>query len=309
MAFLKSPLVLSVSRATDVPAFHARWFMRRLEAGYCLRRNPFRPDETTRVSFERVRAIVFWSKNPAAMIPYLSEIKARGLEFYFQYTLNDYEKAGLEPGLPSLGERLDTFRELSEMIGKSRVVWRFDPIVLGNGLTVGSILNSIGFLMRELTGYTEKLVFSFVDVYPKLADVFRNSGLRAPTKAEMLELGQGIAEIAREHTLRVATCAEKLDIPGVEHNRCVDSDLLWRLCPDCTEFAPRLKQNLLPGMKSVIETPKKDAGQREACGCFPSQDIGSYGTCGHFCTYCYANPRREIVRARMAALDEKREFL
>lgn len=30
-----APVVLSVSRATDVPAFYSEWFFNRLEEGYC----------------------------------------------------------------------------------------------------------------------------------------------------------------------------------------------------------------------------------------------------------------------------------
>ena len=82
------------------------------------------------MSFERCKAIVFWTKNPKLILPYLHELDRRGIHYYFQFTLNDYVSEGFEPNVPSVTQRVETFRELSEMIGKERVIWRFDPLIM-----------------------------------------------------------------------------------------------------------------------------------------------------------------------------------
>ena len=135
-----APLVISASRATDIPAFHAKWFMNRLRAGYCLWQNPFNARQRQYISFEKCAVIVFWSKYPAPLLPYLAEVEDRGVSFYFQYTLNDYEAEGLEPHVPSLARRIAAFREIASRFGRHRVVWRHDPILLGGGLGLAAIL-------------------------------------------------------------------------------------------------------------------------------------------------------------------------
>ena len=45
----------------------------------------------------------------------------------------------------------------------------------------------------------------------------------------------------------------------------------------------------------------KDKGQREACGCIISKDIGEYNTCIHECVYCYANTSKEAALANYKA--------
>lgn len=40
-----------------------------------------------------------------------------------------------------------------------------------------------------------------------------------------------------------------------------------------------------------------DKGQRPACGCQKSKDIGQYNTCPHQCEYCYANASKELAIA------------
>ncbi|MBD5418353.1 MAG: DUF1848 domain-containing protein [Desulfovibrio sp.] len=312
-----APLVISASRATDIPAFHARWFMDRLRAGHCLWQNPFNARQRQYVSFDQCAAIVFWSKDPSPLLPYLAEIEARGYAFYFQYTLNDYEREGLEPHVPSLDRRIATFQELSGRFGKHRVIWRHDPILIGNRLSVAVILERLHRVAELLAPHTEKLVFSFLDMYRKMALRLAKQapGYRAPDAEEMNELAEGIARmnVGLQTPLRLATCAETVDLLhlGIEHNRCIDPALLLRLCPENAELAricgatARKEQGSLLQEVPAGLAPVKDRGQRAACGCAPSKDIGRYNTCPHLCVYCYANgSQAEVERGLRAARGE-----
>lgn len=157
------PLIISASRATDIPAFYTDWFFRRLEKGYVRWRNPFSGQDSY-VSFCNTRFIVFWSKNPVSLLPYLPTLKERGIGCYIQYTLNDYETEGLEPNVPPLQQRIETFRRLVDALGTEAVVWRFDPLILTDKIDIDTLLEKIARIADALVSYTDKLVFSFADI-------------------------------------------------------------------------------------------------------------------------------------------------
>lgn len=281
--FAQAPLIVSASRATDIPAFYADWFFRRLEKGYVRWRNPFSGQDSY-VSFGNTRFIVFWSKNPAPLLPQLSTLKERGIGCYIQYTLNDYETEGLEPNVPPLQQRIETFRRLVDALRIGAVVWRFDPLILTDRITIDTLLEKIAHIADALVGYTEKLVFSFADIesYKKVSRNLRHSGInyREWDEATMREFASRLSMMNRDNwNFRLATCAECIDLSeyGIEHNRCIDPELISRLAPD-----DAVLQNFLYNAKT-------DSGQRKACGCILSKDIGSYNTCPHGCLYCYAN--------------------
>ena len=94
-----APVIISASRSTDIPAFYAKWFFNRLAKGYCVWYNPFNK-KPMYISFKNVKAIVFWTKNPKPILPYLKELDERGIHYYFQVTLNDYVKEFLTIKIP-----------------------------------------------------------------------------------------------------------------------------------------------------------------------------------------------------------------
>ena len=129
-----APVIISASRSTDIPAFYAKWFFNRLAKGYCAWYNPFNQQKMY-ISFSKCKVIVFWTKNPKPIIPYLHILDEMGIHYYFQVTLNDYVNEGFEPNVPSVVQRVKTFKQLSDMVGKEKVIWRFDPLIVTPEIT------------------------------------------------------------------------------------------------------------------------------------------------------------------------------
>lgn len=308
-----APYVISASRATDIPAFHGKWFMERLRCGYCQWINPFNSNQKSTISFQNCKIIVFWTKNPTPFLSRIDEIKSVGKEFYFQYTLNDYTRENLEPRIPPLTKRIDSFIKLSEKIGKERVIWRFDPIILGKSLSIDNIISKIKFIGDNISEHTCKLVFSFVDMYKKTENRLKkiDPSFMAPSHPEMKELAHRISLLNRSwnNRLELATCAEEIDLSefGIKKNKCVDDDLILRICKGDAELQKLYGKKPREGeqfslLQKYSEYENKDTGQRNPCGCVPSKDIGAYNTCMHLCEYCYANNSATAVANNMNKL-------
>lgn len=315
-----APVIISASRSTDIPAFYAKWFFNRLAKGYCIWYNPFNR-KPTYVSFSRCKVIVFWTKNPEPIIPFLPELDKRGIHYYFQVTLNDYEQEGFEPCVPKLAHRVEVFKRLSALIGKEKVIWRFDPLIVTPNLSVRQLMAKVWNVGNLIKGYTDKLVFSFIDIagYRKVQNnlvketrLFTKESVENAefTIAQMDEVAVDMMKMREAwHNqgwdISMATCAEKIDLEkyGIEHNRCIDGELMEKLWPDDKELIYYLHTGKLPEPNlfgNTIEIPStyknlKDKGQRKVCGCMISKDIGMYNTCRHLCVYCYANTSKELV--------------
>lgn len=333
------PVIVSASRATDIPAFYADWFFYRLWKGYSAWINPFNNKKGV-VSYQDTRFIVFWSKNPKPLLEHLDELDKRNIGCYIQYTLNDYEGDGLEKNVPPLAERIDTFKRLVDNLGRSasagdntgRVIWRFDPLVLTDKITPEVLLDKIERIGDQLKGYTEKLVFSFADIatYRKVKHNLEVSNInyREWQTDNMEDFAKQLVELNKKWGYTLATCGEKIDLSGVVHNSCIDHDLIIRIAhrdkvlmdylgvtkvpvqrdmfgneevayPGLTASPLKRGQEgvilLDDGTAAIQKKKMPDKGQREACGCMVSKDIGQYNTCPHQCEYCYANASKELA--------------
>lgn len=271
-------MILSVSRRTDIPAFYSEWFFNRLRDGFIDVRNPMNIHQVSRVKLtpDVIDCIVFWTKNPKAMLARLDELK--DYNYYFQFTLNPYDRK-IESIVPKKNEIILAFKELSSKIGNNRVIWRYDPILITDAIDVNYHIQYFEELAKRLAGFTKRCVISFVDLYKKTSTNTKYLNLREPNEDEMFAIAEAFSKIANNFGLEIVTCAENIDLQefGIEHGHCIDPVLIEEIC----------------GYN--IDT-RKDKNQRKECGCIESIDIGAYNTCCHGCAYCYANFNNDKVR-------------
>lgn len=321
MVTMQMPKIVSASRSTDILAFYADWFFYRLKLGYSAWKNPFN-GVADYVSYRDTRFIVFWSKNPSPLLKYINLLKELNIKCYVQYTLNDYEKEKLEK-VPALEQRIDTFKLLADELGNDAIIWRFDPMILTDDISLEDLLMKVQNIGDQLKGYTKKLVFSYADIaiYRKVKQNLELSGIpyHEWEVEQMDEFAKRLSAMNRERgwNYQLATCGEKIDISkySISHNRCIDGDLITRLAwndkvlmdfmkvkieeiPPASLFGePTLPDDaiILPNNKYFIGTHRKDSGQRQFCECMASKDIGEYNTCPHLCEYCYANASKELA--------------
>ncbi|MDO6543686.1 DUF1848 domain-containing protein [Photobacterium sanguinicancri] len=291
-------MIISASRRTDIPAFYTPWFMNRIREGFLLTRNPFNAHQIRRVSLlpEDVDVIVFWTRNPRMLMGHLDELDSLGFNYYFQYTITGYPKK-IENSVPRPHRAIQTFINLSDRIGANRVIWRYDPILVSNVIDTDEHKRLFYKIASMLHGKTKRVVISFSDFYKKternlasIKDLHYTDITKNPNMLN--ELVSYMSSVANQFGMSIETCAEEIDTStsGVAHGKCIDDTLI----------------NDLFGL-SVGDI--KDSGQREACGCIKSIDIGSYNTCLHECSYCYATFNKQTVLKNKSKHDPKSPFL
>ena len=263
-------MIINTGGRTDTVQYYSDWLLRRFAEGYVLSRNPLFPDKVTRYELtpDKVDCVVFCSKNYKPILPRLREITDR-FPAYFYYTITAYGK-DVEPGVPSIEESIETLKELSALVGKERVAWRYDPVLLTREYTIRRHLDTFPWMARELAPYIDRCIFSFVEMYKKLETNMPEIIPMSETERDALARGLGAA--AAKLGMVIQTCGTNGDYTryGIQASGCITLSILGKA--NHMEF-----RNL------------KHKGMREGCHCMESRDIGAYDTCLNGCKYCYAN--------------------
>lgn len=274
-------MIVSASYRTDIPAFHADWFARRLQAGFALVKNPY-GSKPYRVALDPDHAdgFVFWTRNPKPFRRVLDGLARAGRPFYLSLTLTGYGPPW-ETALPDAAGILRQAGGLSDDFGPDRLVWRYDPILFGPGLTADDHRDRFCRLADRLAGRTDEVVMSVTTLYAKSRRNLAAAGVVVddpPIAAKRAVLAQLTAE-ALARGLKPTLCAQPdLLVEGLAPASCIDAGRLGRIAG-----------------RSIAARPK---GNRPGCACAESRDIGAYDSCRHGCRYCYAVADHDAARDR-----------
>lgn len=270
-------MILNTGARTDTAQYYSQWLLKRFEEGFVYTRNPLFPNKVTRyeLSPDKIDVVMFCSKNYAPILPRLREITDK-YRTYFHYTITAYGK-DVEPGVPSIGESMETLVELEKIVGKGRIAWRFDPVLLTEKYTAERILDTFARMAEKLAPHVDRCIFSFVEMYKKLETNMPE--LIPLTQADKDRIAEGMGKTAQKYGLWLQTCGTNGDYSryGIHASGCATLEIFGK-ANGCR-------------FKDV-----RHKGLREGCHCIESRDIGAYDTCLNGCKYCYANKSPQKAR-------------
>lgn len=263
-------MIINTGARTDTVQYYSKWLLKRFEEGYVLTRNPLFPDHVTRYELvpELVDCVIFCSKNYKPILKDLHKITDR-FNAYFHYTITAYGK-DVEPRVPSIEESMETLIELEKQVGKSRIAWRYDPILLTEKYTIDSHIETFSYMAKKLSPHVDICIFSFVEMYKKLDHNMPEIILLKQEDKDLL--AENLGRIAKENNLILQTCGNNGDYSrfGINPSGCTTLDILGKA-------------------NGISFKNLKHKGTRLGCHCMESRDIGEYETCPNGCRYCYAN--------------------
>lgn len=283
-------MIISTGMRTDIPAFFSNWFYNRIKEGFVMVRNPYNPSSVTKyiLSPTVVDCINFCSKNPAPIIDRLDEIK--DFRQIWHVTITPYGK-DIEPHVPPKTDVIDSVKKLSEIVGKEKLFWRYDPIFISEKYSVEYHIRAFEKMSSLLGGYVNSCIISFIDLYEKTKRNFPE--FKEVTPDERLTLGKAFAEIGQKYNIPIRSCCEGKDLTqfGINVTGCMTKDIV---------------EDAL-GCHFVF--PKNVVPVRKECNCIMGHDIGMYNSCPHECLYCYANYDNALVQKNFRLHNPASPFL
>ncbi len=283
-------MILNTGNRTDIPAYYSEWFYNRIKEKYVMVRNPYYPEQVSKyvLTPDVVDVLCFCTKNPQPMLERLEELN--GFNQFWFVTITPYGN-DIEPNVPSINDVIKSFKILSKKVGLNSIGWRYDPIFINEKYTVDFHIQSFEKMAKELGGYTNQCVISFIDLYEKTKKNFK--GVNGVKKEYQELLVKEFVKISNNYNFKIFTCSENIELQkfGVDVSGCMTKSVLEK------------------SINGTLNIPKSRKSSRDTCNCLLGNDIGMYNTCGHACLYCYANYDMEMVYNNMKSHNPKSPLL
>lgn len=270
-------MIINTGSRTDTVQYYSDWLLKRFKEGFVYSRNPLFPNIVTRYELNPniLDCVVFCSKNYEPILDRLTEITDK-FNTYFHYTITAYGR-DIEPNVPTIDESIETLIKLSKSVGKQRIAWRYDPILLTKKYTKQVHYNTFDYMSKRLSPHIDRCIFSFVDMYKKLETNMPE--IIILNNNDKIEIAKNIGSIAKKHNMIIQTCATIEDFKqfGILQSGCMTSEILGNA-------------------NNITFKKVRHSGNRQGCKCIENRNIGDYDTCPNGCKYCYANKNPQIAQ-------------
>lgn len=270
-------MIINTGSRTDTVQYYSDWLLKRFKEGFVYSRNPLFPNIVTRYELNPniLDCVVFCSKNYEPILDRLTEITDK-FNTYFHYTITAYGR-DIEPNVPTIDESIETLIKLSKIVGKQRIAWRYDPILLTKKYTKQVHYNTFDYISKRLSPHIDRCIFSFVDMYKKLETNMPE--IIILNNNDKIEIAKNIGSIAKKHNMIIQTCATIEDFKqfGILQSGCMTSEILGNA-------------------NNITFKKVRHSGNRQGCKCIENRNIGDYDTCPNGCKYCYANKNPQIAQ-------------
>lgn len=218
-------MIINTGSRTDTVQYYSDWLLKRFKEGFVYSRNPLFPNIVTRYELNPniLDCVVFCSKNYEPILDRLTEITDK-FNTYFHYTITAYGR-DIEPNVPTIDESIETLIKLSKIVGKQRIAWRYDPILLTKKYTKQIHYNTFDYMSKRLSPHIDRCIFSFVDMYKKLETNMPE--IIILNNNDKIEIAKNIGSIAKKHNMIIQTCATIEDFKqfGILQSGCMTSEI------------------------------------------------------------------------------------
>ncbi|MHC4853949.1 MAG: DUF1848 family protein [Planctomycetota bacterium] len=290
--------VISASRRTDIPRFFGEWFGNRRRAGFAEFRNAVGGHGRVEITGDDV--FLFWTRFAKPFAEQLTNLRADGIPYVFQYTISGLGGTSIEPHAPPTAKAIADFLAVSaDLPGPDCIQWRYDPIVLCEEFPKERHFTMFAEIAKRLEGSTRVVNVSFVEPYVKTirrmagtpavqyrpfdpgrhkTTARKHPDLPAVSVEQVTEILGRLTACAASHGIELRLCANP-ELPAASRSRCCGLDMFE------------------PYGGAVLECLAGLEGRpsRPGCQCLAVVDIGMDNTCVTGCKYCYVVVSQETA--------------